>query len=123
MWRNNDAVSQNLIPLPFFITGVDAHIAVRDSLTSKYEREQVISLISTHWTCFTEGCMISQFLACFREGLVDSKVQVMAAQMATYETAADEQAAAGLAMFMSLLWISYPKAGNISLISINIQQE
>lgn len=29
---------EGLLPLPFFITGVDAHIAVRDSLTSSYER-------------------------------------------------------------------------------------
>ena len=51
--------------------------------------------------------MISQFLACFREELLDSKVQVMAAQMVTCETAANKQAVTGLGMFMSLL----PKSG------------
>jgi magnesium chelatase subunit H len=33
--------SQQLTPLPLFITGVDGHIAVRDSLTSVFETEQV----------------------------------------------------------------------------------
>ena len=32
---------QELLPLPFFITGVDGHIAVRDSLTSQWETNQV----------------------------------------------------------------------------------
>lgn len=32
---------EGLLPLPFFITGVDAHIAVRDSLTSSYEKQAV----------------------------------------------------------------------------------
>ena len=33
--------AQKLTPLPLFITGVDGHIAVRDSLTSVYETSQV----------------------------------------------------------------------------------
>jgi magnesium chelatase subunit H len=33
--------SQQLTPLPLFISGVDGHIAVRDSLTSVFETEQV----------------------------------------------------------------------------------
>ena len=32
---------QELLPLPLFITGVDGHIAVRDSLTSEHEAAQV----------------------------------------------------------------------------------
>ena len=32
---------KGLLPLPLFITGVDGHIAVRDSLTSRWEAEQV----------------------------------------------------------------------------------
>ncbi|KAJ1489238.1 magnesium-chelatase, subunit H [Baffinella frigidus] len=33
---------QSLLPLPLFITGVDGHIAVRDSLTSQWETDQVL---------------------------------------------------------------------------------
>ncbi len=61
---------QKLIPLPFFITGVDAHIAVRDSLTSKYEAEQVNKNMYVCMYACVYVCMCGRTYRC--QGLIDS---------------------------------------------------